>query len=180
MTLLSSIIGGGTSTSSGISELEIKADEMSLDDTIIGVDYGTAFNMYPTCDFGSTTSGAIWIDMNFPSGWSITKDIVFEINYSLNGVDNTKNMKLNANIWSINNAEVPLSATPDTTLTDTIISASTNTNTFTNLALTNIKVPLSILTASTESISIQLLRDVTVASNYSGTFQLISVRAKQI
>ena len=179
MTLLSSIIGGGSS-SSGISELEIKADEMSLDDTIIGVDYGTAFNMYPTCDFGSSASGAIWIDVNFPTGWLITKDVVFEINYSLNGVDNAKNVKLNANVWSINSAELPLSTTPDATSTDTIISAAANTNAFTNLALTNIKVPLATLSASTKSISLQLMRDVTVASNYGGTLQLISVRVKQV
>lgn len=173
---LGDITGGGAGGGGGINEVEIKPDELYLDDSLTGSDFGNVFNMIPTVDFGPSTNGGIWGILKMPDGWDETKDIKFDIAYSLNGVDNTKNIRLTTKVWAIDDAETPSFASPDATLTDDIVSSAANTGKHTTLTLTNTKFSSTIVGTLTTRLFFQMTRDISVGSNYTGTFQLISVR----
>jgi len=53
--------------STQLNRLEIKANDMFLDDTLVGATYGSAFGLYKTIDFATTPDDACWLHAKFPS-----------------------------------------------------------------------------------------------------------------
>jgi hypothetical protein len=159
--------------------IEITKDNVSLDDTLLGVDFGTALTIFPSVDFGIATDGAVWATFKKADVWTHLKDINFQIVYNLNATDNAKNVRINVKTWATDTGELPTS-TQDASYNETIVSAASNTNKLTILTCTIAKVALASMTANTKYITIKITRDNSVASNYGGTFQLISVKTYQV
>jgi len=158
---------------------EITKDNCSLDDTLVGADFGSALTVFPSIDFMTATDGAIWATFKKADIWSYLKDIKFQMTYNLNATDNGKNVKINFKTWATDTSELPTS-TQDASYDETIVSGATNTDKLSVLTCATAKVALASMTATTQYITIKITRDNSVASNYGGTFQLISVKAYQI
>ncbi len=156
---------------------ELNASNLYLDDTLLGCDYNQALGIFPSVDF-TITDGAVWGTFRMIDTWVNTKDINLALTYNLNGVNNATNVTLHFSTWALDNGEVPL-ATPDTTLTETIVSSAANTGAITTANLAIAKIPLATMTATTKSLVIKIARDNTVTPNYTGTFQLVSLKAFQ-
>ena len=50
-----------------LNKLDIKANDMFLDDTLTGSSYGSVFDMYKTIDFSTSADGACWLFGKFPT-----------------------------------------------------------------------------------------------------------------
>jgi len=161
------------------SSYEINKDNVALDDTLLGCDFGSALTLFPSIDFMTATDGAIWATFKKTDIWSHLKDINFQMTYNLNATDDAKNVKINVKTWATDTSELPTS-TEDASYDETIVSATTNTNKLSILTCATAKVALASMTATTKYITIKITRDNSVASNYGGTFQLISVKTYQI
>jgi len=159
--------------------VEINKDNVSLDDTLVGCDFGLALNVFPCIDFQNTADGAVWATFNMMKFWSEAKDILFDVTYNLNATDAAKNIRLNFKTWSIDSAELPL-VTEDNTYNEAFTSATTNTNKLTVKTCATAKIANADISATAKYLTIKITRDNSVVSNYGGTFQLISVRAYQI
>lgn len=167
--------GGG-----GINEVEIKPDEFNFDDTDTGVDGGTAFDIYDTADFNADNDGSIWFGFKFPDGWDDTKDIKFTVQHNLNGVDDSKIVKLDLKCWTIANGETPSNVSPDDSGSDNITSATANMGKHNETVLTNGKVSNANLSSTTKRIACKLTRDADDSGDtYTGTFQVMAIRAYQ-
>ncbi len=168
--------GGGAG---GINEIEIKPDEFIMDENDTDVDAGTIFDIFDTANFSPDGTGAIWFNFNMPDGFDNTKDVLFEINYALNGVDDSKSVIVNTEAWVVDETDAPTEGSPDVDQSDTITSSTTNTAKMTTLSLTNGKVANALIGSTTKRFSIKMTRDGLI-DTYSGTFQLMSVRIYQV
>ena len=171
---------GSGSGSGAINEIDIRPDQFRLDDVATGADRGVVWNMLDAVDFDPDNDGAIWFSFKFPSGWDDTQDINLTLEYSCNGNDQGKTIVLNTQAWALDTGDTPNQSSPEASNIDNIGTSSSNIDTLSEITLINGKVPASILSATTNTIAIKLTRDANNASdNYTGTFQLISVLAKQ-
>ncbi len=161
------------------STYEITKDNVSLDDTLVGADFGSALSIFPSIDFMTATDGAIWATFRKLDIWSYLKNINFLVTYNLNATDAGKNVRINFKTWATDTSELP-SSTQDASYDETIVSATTNTNKLSILTCATAKVALASMTVNTKYITIKITRDNSVTTNYGGTFQLISVKAYQI
>lgn len=50
-----------------LNKIDIKANDMFLDDTLTGISYGSVFDMYKTIDFSTSADGACWLFGKFPT-----------------------------------------------------------------------------------------------------------------
>ena len=170
----------GSGTSGGINELDIRPEQFRLDDTAIGADRGTVWGIFDTVDFQPDDDGAIWFSFKFPTGWDDTQDIKLTLEYSCNGNDQGKTVVFNTQVWAVEAGETPSTSSPDASNIDNIGTSSSNIDALSEIELLNGKIPASVLTASTNTIAVKLTRDADNASDtYTGTFQLISILAKQ-
>lgn len=173
----------GADTSAGIGGVDIinlHSSDFNYDDTDLGVDGGMAFGMIDTADFNNAEDGTIWAGFSYPSNWSDTSDIKFDIEYSLNGSDNTKNVRLVFQGWAIDNGETPVEGSPDVNNNVDITSSNSNTGKNYVFELPSTVIPNSALNTNTSRIIIKFTREASNASDtYGGTLQLISIKARQ-
>ena len=164
----------------GIEHIDIRPDSMRLDDVSTGSDEGTAFNIVSCIDFINTSDGAIWFSFKFPDSWLTTSNIRFTIQYNCNGVDNSKNIRINTQAWAVNNGATPNVGAPNDSNIDNIPTSAGNTNILTDLVLSNGIVNSGNLGASTSTIMVKMTRESTNgADTYTGTFQIIAVQVDQ-
>ena len=154
-------------------------DNVKLDTTNTDVSFSSVFSAISTVAFGPANNGAgsIWLNFNYPTFFDINEDVLIKINYSLNGVDNSKVIEINNKIWTTSVGSSLNSASPDLNYTDTINSSSSNTSVLQNNVFTNAKISASSIS---DFITIQLTRTNTVNDTYTGTFHLISVVFYQV
>lgn len=179
MSNYSDFVSGGGGGAGGINEIEIKPDEFIMDENDTDVDAGTVFDIFDTADFSPDGTGAIWFNFNMPDGFDDTKDVLFELKYSLNGSDNSKSIIVDTDVWVVDETDTPVESSPDVSASDTITSSATNTGKMTSVALTNGKIANALIGSTTERFAIKMTRDG-ISDTYSGTFQLMSVRVYQV
>ena len=169
-----SVLGGGA----GISSLFMKPNEASLDGTDLGADRGT-YLLYETIDFSATVKGSIW--GSFLSPWDNTKNINCDVYYSLNGLDNTKNILLNGDFWAIANGETPVPATAHDANAYTLSSGTGQNNKLLLLGCaTSGFAIIAASIASGDMITFKFWRDAAAGGDtYTGTFQLVGLKFYQ-
>jgi hypothetical protein len=165
----------------GVSHLEIKPSDITIDGTDIGADLGS-FGVINTIDFDPDTDGAIYFSRQCPVTWDESKDINITLNYSLNGSDVGKFVAIITDIWTLEpGGTVPESATPEATYSDSIISDADNIGKYNTINLTNGKISASSFVSTTKYLVVRIKRDATAsADTYTGTLQLISVLLYQV
>lgn len=176
--------GAGTSGYSGFSgtrDIDVRPILFNLDTTDLGADYGT-WTTVQTIDYSATVVGSAWGSFKMPIGWDVSKDINFDIVYNINGLDNTKTISLNCDVWAFGEGEKPNTASPTTTTTY-VLNSGTAQNDMLHVLLESTSafdIAAASLTAG-DTISIKFWRNATDAVNdtYTGTFQLISILAYQ-
>ena len=166
-----------SSSATGIDVIDIRAENMSLDDTNTDVSYGTAFSMIETVDFEPTGDGSCWISCKFPDNFSPSQNLELDLAYNLNGADDSKNIRLVVDFWALLEAATPDHTTPDVSYNNDIASANaTNINKFDEIAL--IDIDSSNIPDNTKSIVIKLTRDIS-EDTYTGTLQITGIRIHQ-
>ena len=173
-------IGGG-----GINEIEIKTSEMIMDLTDTGVDSGTVFDIYDSYDFPPAGPGAVWFNFLFPDGFDYTKRVVFDISYNCNGNDPGKKIVLTTSLWVNVAGDIPTEASPTLVYNDEVDTAGPgpghNIGVISYMMLPNAKIGDEHLSSATNKIGIRVKRDTDHANdNYTGTFQLMSIKIRQI
>jgi hypothetical protein len=174
--LASNVISEGGGTGSGINVIDIRANDILLDDTNTGIEYGSVFGIYKTVDFSTISDGSCWVTAEFPASWSTASDLDIDIAYSLSGNDPSKTVRLNVDFWSLIETDTPVSTVSDITINNDIATSSTNIAKYTDDALTS--VGNAYLESGMKSFAIKLTRDIS-EDDYSGTLQLISVKISQ-
>ena len=170
----------GGSGGVGIEHMDIRPNDMRLDDTATGSDEGTAWNIISTVDFDNAIDGSVWFSFKFPDSWETTSDIRFTIQYSCDGVDNGQAIYFNTQTWVVDDGNTPIPGSPNNNNYDVITTSAANTNALTDLALTNGKVDLVDLGINTSTIMVKLTRESThVTDTYGGTFQIMAVQVSQ-
>jgi len=154
---------------------------MALDTAATGVDRGDIFGIIESVDFEPGTDGAIWYNFEcseiadyavaISSSLSISQDFVF----SLNGSDDNKVIALVADVYVINDGQAPTLNSPDHSYTTNITSTAALTGTKNTETFSYTISPGEYSEDTT--IAIRLRRDVSVANNYGGTFQLSKIIA---
>ncbi len=164
----------------GINTFYLNPSEFNYDDTDLGVDGGVAFGMVDTADFDNAEDGSIWVSFSFPDNWSTTSDIKFDAEYTLNGTDNTKNVRLVVKGWAIDTGETPSVSSPDLNQVVNITSSSSNTGKNYLFEMPSTVIPNASITSNTTKIIIKFTREASNAlDTYGGTLQLMSIRAYQ-
>lgn len=108
-----------------------------------------------------------------------TKDIKFEVVYSMSSSESTKKVSLNADAWVFSDADAFNKAADQTGMEDEISVPSDGQ--VDKLALTNIKINASELSGVGQVVAVKLFRDVDgITTNHTGDFQMISLRAYQV
>ncbi len=164
-----------------INYLDIRPTDMRIDYVNLGCDKGTAFEIISTVEFNNVLDGSIWFSFKFPDSWDITKDIIFDIQYNCDGIDNGKNIYFNTQTWVINAGDTPNISSPNNNNYDNIVTALTNSNVLADLTLPTGKIPASNLTINTNTIVVKLTRESThITDTYGGTFQIVAVQIRQL
>jgi len=174
--------GGG-----GINELEFKRENFVLDEINLDVDFGTVFDIFDCATIDSTGVGSIWFNFTMPDGFDYTKDILFDISYSLSGNDPSKDVHLEADIWINDVGDIPSESSPDLSLSEDVESINPpsypdipNIGVLSYYELQTIKIDESNLDSNTNKIAIKFTRNGTHANDtYLGAFQLISIKVRQ-
>ena len=165
--------GGG-----GVNEITLSPDDLKFDETDIGVDAGTVFEMIDCINFDPDNDGSVWCSFKFPGNWVSTSDVNVEINYSLNGSDDSKVVKFLTKFWVVEEGDTPVEASPDESNSDDITSSASNTGVYYSQTISALSS--ATLTASTETVICKITRDASDAGDtYTGTMQLISVKFSQ-
>ncbi len=173
-------VGTFSSSGSGVNELEFTSEDVKMDETNTGCDAGTVFDIFDTVNFDPDTDGSVWFNFNLPNGFDVSSDISFDINYALNGSDDSKVVYLNLKAWIVDDGDTPAEASPDIDQNDSITSSTDNTGKLDKLTLTNGKISNTHLNTSTLRVSCKLTRDAdNTIDTYTGTFQLVSLRIYQ-
>jgi len=178
MSNYSDFVTGGGGSGGGINEIEIKPDEFIMDENDTDIDAGTIFDIFDTADFSPDGTGSIWFNFNMPDGFDITKDVLFDLKYALNGADNSKSIILGTDCWAVDETDTPVEGSPDVSASDTLTSSSTNTGKMTSVSLTNGKIANALIGSTTQRFAVKISREG-VTDTYTGTFQLMSVRVYQ-
>jgi hypothetical protein len=165
--------GSWATLSGGIAEIEIKPDSMFLDTTDTGSNTSSMFGIMDSIDFAPAVQGSAWLNFQFPSNWSVSKNINFKLIFSCNGNDPSKTCTVNTSWWVVNEGATPAVGSPTGTATDSISTSSTNISKLTSLVLTNGKVASGSLSANARKIAVKVTRPST--DTYTGTLQLQSI-----
>lgn len=165
----------------GISEIFMKPSEMNLDAADSGAEHGV-YLIYGTIDFSATVKGTAWGSFKLPLNWDITKNINCDIYYNMNGADDSHNILLNGDFWSIASGETPVPATPHDSNAYTLSSGISQNNKMKLLAAATSSIILAAASiAAGDLVTIKFWRDAAVAGDtYTGVFQLIGLRFYQV
>lgn len=152
--------------------------EMSLDDSNVGSDGGNIFGIIESIDFDPSEDGSVWMPFRINiSNVRLGDNIKLEILYSLNGNDSDKDVDIEIDYWILDPNSTYDSSTPDDTISDIIVSGSSNIGKLDEIGIDG-EITGSYLTEDTEMIIIKFTRSATT-DDYSGTLQLASLKLYQ-
>lgn len=166
---------GDLNVGSGIGVMDVRPDDVSLDDTNTGNSRGDVFGMFETIDFPNTATGSIWYSYKFPDSWNTSEDINLEIAYALSGNDPSKVVTVKIDAWLVETGDQPDPAAADYSGSDNISTDSTNIGKYSEATLNNGSITSASIPSGTKSVVIKLTRDVG-SDTYTGTLQLIGIR----
>ena len=152
--------------------IEIKVNEMEIDNTDHECEYGSAFGMVKTMDFPKSDDGAVWFSCDIPNGFDqdSTSHINFDIIFNDSGIGPVYNIILNTKIWVVGDNEYPNILNPDHNTDNSVPTSSSGTKRRETLTVSIDKFQ------DNDTIIFKLKRSSTnVLDTYNGTFQLISV-----
>lgn len=170
--IVGSVVSGSTQV------LEKNITEFDIDGTLIGVENANIWNMTPTVRFSPIADGAIWASFRFDPTWNKNSDVLFKLLHTLSTTD-TGTISMFANIWVVDEADVPNIASPDLgPLFDSISTSAINSYHVFNT--TNIKIAGGTVTNDDTLIILKLWRDIAdPASNHTGWLEMIKLIAHQ-
>ncbi len=170
------ITSGGSG--SGVNEITLKPSDLKFDETETGLDAGTVFEMIDTVNFDPDDVGSAWCSFKFPDNWVSTSDVTVDINYSLNGSDDSKIVKFLTKFWVVEEGDTPIEASPDEENSDDLASSTSNTGVYYSETISSLSA--ATISAATETVICKITRDADDAGDtYTGTMQLISVKFGQ-
>jgi hypothetical protein len=163
-----------------LSDKIIAPSDITFDATNIGCDTGSMFGISECIDYNPSDDGSIWFTAKFSETWNILKDINIEITHNLNGVDTTKVVRLQTDMWIGTQHATPVEGTPTVTGVDTITSTTDNQGKVDTTVLAT-KMLAASLSSTSEVIVGKITRTASnVADTYGGTFQLSKIRLYQV
>lgn len=177
------VAADGTSLDTLIDNVyEVTIDQTNLmDDSVMtGQSDGVYAQLVRCKDFGPDNNGASYFHLKTLGGWDLGSDLLFKVYYSLNGVDNTKVVRMILDYWVINDGSSPSVGSPDGTGTDDITSSANNTGVLDIITLTNGKVANADMTTTNSMIAVRIQRQAeNAADTYTGTMKILKIVAYQ-
>lgn len=168
-----------TNESGPISKIvDIRPDNISLDDTDTACSFDRVFDIFKTVDFPTDSPGSIWFSFQFPENWTTSGNLEIEVHYSLDTVDDQQTVRIGTQIWMVSNEDQPSGSSPSYGGSDDITSTTSNTNKYYSSYLSNASLSKGTIVQDVKTIVMKLTRD-TVNDTYSGNFKLISISVYQ-
>lgn len=167
------ISGGG-----GAQDIEVT--QWKLDDTVPAENV-ELWGIDSAVRFANDADDIAYCSFEVPETWDPTKDIVFNLGYSLSA-NPTSGDKVSLNVSYIvaANGETPNIASPDATVEDELDVGSLTGSVYYYQTLTNIKIAAADIPAAKCRVIMKVWRDVDgVTQNFGAGFDLVSLRAKQ-
>lgn len=155
----------------------VPANQLS-NDTTIPYTVGTIDNMIASADFPSTVNAKSYFQTTTARNINVNSDLYIKLQYAMSTSDTSKNVALTFRYDYYEVDDVFGSPSATNTLITTIVPPDTM-NQYQSYTDTILKVPASDITNSFQYMAFSLERDVTVASNHGGKFQLVGVTLYQ-
>lgn len=157
-----------------VKKVQLNPQDFTFDKDLLGCRYGTVFNMYETVDFFPDVDGAIWFNKTIPPYFSEAKDIFLNMKFVLPVWQNMKFVKLDFDVWVLNPGD-SIESAGHFSATESLGSEINQNSKLIDHDLTAIKIPETLLSASSVSFAFKLRRNNMVNNNYPGDFKLLSV-----
>jgi len=139
---------------------------------------GTIDNMFVSADFPSTDNAKCYWQFHIPRNVNLNNDINIRLTYAMSTSDTSKNVQL---IFRYDYYEIDdIIGSPSASNTQTTIIVPPDTmNQYQSYTDSVLKIPAADITNSFQYCVCSLERDVTVADNHGGKFQLVGVTMNQ-
>lgn len=153
------------------------AADLQPDPNSFGVTFNQVFGLLNALSFSPLEQGVVWLQVPVNATWS-ANNVPLTLWYTLDRVDNSKNVRVITDVWVINAGDAPSSSSPTYTGVDLIASSANNTNKLASVTLINSYIPTGFTANSI--ILIRLTRDAEhIGDTYSGLLSLIKLSISQ-
>lgn len=163
--------------SAGGASFTIEVTQFQPDDTnpTTNVSVGSALKAIA---FSASSDNIVWAQFTTDDNLDDTKDIKFEIMYSMSSAESSKKVSFNSDVWVYSDNEDPSKSADSSGLEDEL--SVPNDGKTDKVVLTTIKVGSSLLSGVGQVVALKLWRNTSDTNDtHSGDFQLISMRAYQ-
>jgi hypothetical protein len=158
---------------------EVEITSINPDDTY-PPDAGTDFGCEVSTRFLTTANSIGYFAFNKPQVWSASKDVKIAFDYKLSSTPIASDVvKFTLDYSVCSSGEVPNLSSPDVSVSESIAVSAIDPTAFIDIELSTIKIASAQMASGRQRIFCKLTRDVSVANNYGGSFDLISIRLYQ-
>ena len=164
--------------SGGINTIAVSPNDCQLDDTNLGVSKGNWKNIFPSLDFGTDSDGSVWYTFSFPENWDTDKSVSIVLEYSCNGVDPSKIIKFDTEVWAVGIEDTPSVLIADYSGSDNISVSSQNIDKLNEKTLTNGSIPNAYIPTTCKTIACRFTRDAD-GDTYLGSLQVLRIKLTQ-
>lgn len=166
-------VGGATSSSGGVSYIELKPEDMTYDDTSGAITSDDLWGVIPCINFNQDIDGAVWMTCKAPDNFDYEKDLKIKMIYNL-GTETTGNVYLEGKSYVVENGGNTNETSEKTSGNETITASSSNKGYLNELELPNFTISASDM-SDPLYFSFYILRDAdNVLDTYDGTLQVVS------